>query len=211
MNRFYLSISGVIAPVLFITLVIGLGMLEPGYSHMTEMMSVLGGVKGIRGSIFNVGVALTGVLIIAFSTGLHRSIHHGEGSRIGPVMIALGGVGMIGSSMFHCTAECTNVVAMTSGGILHILFSFITGMNLAVSPFFIFARIRKDLQWRTYAWFTLTMGVLANIPGILLWGSFFTVRLTEIEGLIQRLGIVFPLLWIGVMSLRMVQVSHDEE
>ena len=207
--NFYLSISGIIVPLLFITLVVGLGMLEPGYSHKTEMMSILGGVGGVRGTTFNTGVALIGVLIIAFGIRLHRSITNGEGSRVGPAMIVLGGLGLIGSAIFHCNVDCANVVvSQTFGGTMHILFAFITGMNLAVSPFFIFARMRKDPAWKNYTWITLATGILANIPGILLWTSFLTTRMTEIEGLIQRLGIIFPLIWIGLMSLRMLQITE---
>ncbi len=206
--NFYLSISGIIVPVLFIIIVGGLDLLEPGYSHKTEMMSILGGVGGVRGTTFNTGVALIGVLIIAFGIGLHRSITNGEGSKIGPAMIVLGGLGMIGSAIFHCNVDCANVVSQTFGGTMHILFAFITGMNLAVSPFFIFVRMRKDPKWKNYTWVTLTTGILANIPGILLWTSFLTTRMTEIEGLIQRLGIIFPLIWIGLMSLRMLQITE---
>ena len=206
--NFYLSISGIIAPVLIIGLVAGLSMLEPGYSHMTEMMSILGGVGGVRGITFNAGVALTGALIIAFGVGLHRSIM--KGSRIGPALIVLGGLGLIGAAVFHCNGGCANVIARTPVGTMHILSAFIAGMSLGVSPFFIFARIRKDAQWKNYTWFTLAIGILANIPGLILWGSFFTTRMTEIEGLIQRLGIIFPLIWIGVMSQRMLKMSRLE-
>lgn len=144
----------------------GLSKLEPGYSHMSEMMSILGGVEGVRGIAFNAGVALIGALVIAFGTGLHRSIT--EGSKIGPALIVLGGLGLIGAAVFHCNGGCANVIARTSVGIMHILSAFIAGMSLAVSPFFIFARIRKDAQWKNYTWFTLVIGILANIPGLIL-------------------------------------------
>ncbi len=202
----YFSLSGVIAPLLFIILVLGLGMLEPGYNHLTQMMSILGGVEGVRGITFNAGVALIGILIIASGVGLHKSISNG--SRIGPVMIVVGGLGLIGSAIFHCNVDCANVISQTFVGIMHILCAFIAGMNLAVSPFFIFLRIHKDPVWKDYRWFTLAMGIFANIPGVMLWVSFFTTRMPEIEGLIQRLGIVFPLIWMGVMSFKMLQLSQ---
>ena len=205
----YLSISGIIAPLLFVILVLGLGMLEPGYNHLTQMMSILGGVGGLRGITFNGGVALIGILISACGVGFHKTMH-GNSSRIGPVMIVLGGLGLIGSAIFHCNVDCTNVMSQTPGGIIHTGCAFIAGMNLAVSPFFIFLRIQKDPAWKDYRWFTLAMGIFANIPGVILWVSFFTTRIPEIEGLIQRLGIIFPLLWIGVMSYKMLQLSRKK-
>jgi hypothetical membrane protein len=62
-----LAIAGIVAPLLWAGLVIVLGLLEPGYSHRTHMMSILGGVGGWRGITFNVGAALTALLL--FSQG----------------------------------------------------------------------------------------------------------------------------------------------
>ena len=65
--------AGLIAPVLLVSLVAVLSKLESGYSNKTQMMSVLGGVPGIRGLIFNLGLSITGILIVVFAFGLHKS------------------------------------------------------------------------------------------------------------------------------------------
>jgi hypothetical membrane protein len=203
-----LASAGIIAPILFAGLVIVLGLLEPGYDHRTEMMSILGGVGGVRGTTFNVGVALTGGLLMAFAVGLDRGIGGGGVSRSGPILIALAGVGMVGSAIFHCDLDCTNVLkSPTFAGRMHIVTSFMTGSCLAISPLVIFLRLRKDKRWKSYGWFTLVMGILANIPGLILWTSFLTTRIPEWEGVIQRLGIVFPLLWVEVMAMRLLRLS----
>jgi hypothetical membrane protein len=200
--------SGLVAPIFFASMVIVLGLLEPGYSHRTETMSILGGVGGLRGVAFNVGSALTGLLLIAFAIGLHREIGGGEGSRVGPVLIVLGGVGMVGSAIFHCNLDCANVLERpTFAGRMHIVTSFMVGSCLAIAPLAMFARLGKDQRWKNYRWFTLAMGVLANIPGLILWTSFLTTRMPEWEGLIQRLGIVFPLLWVEVMAIHLLRLS----
>jgi hypothetical protein len=43
-----LAISGMFAPVLLVSLVIGLSLLEPEYNHRTDMMSILGGKSNFR-------------------------------------------------------------------------------------------------------------------------------------------------------------------
>ena len=203
-----LASAGMIAPIFFVALVIVLGLLEPGYNHQRETMSVLGGVGGVRGAAFNLGAGLTGVLLIAFAIGLHRGIGGGEGSKVGPILIVLAGVGMIGSAIFHCNLGCTNVLkAPTFAGRTHIVTSFLTGFCLGISPLVIFVRMKKDGQWGDYSWFTLLMGILANIPGLILWASFFTTRIPAWEGVIQRLGLVFPLLWIEVIAIRLLRLS----
>jgi hypothetical membrane protein len=200
------AIAGIIAPVIYFSIVIILGLLEPGYSHMTKTMSILGGVGGIRGLTFNFGISLVGILIILFAKGLHKSINGGKGSKVGPILIVLGGIGLIASGIFHCNLNCTNIFIENNFiGSMHILSAFIAGMCLSIAPFFIFVRLKKDPVWKKYTHLTLITGIISNIPGIILWITFATTRLPAIEGLIQRLGIVFVLIWIGIMGLKMLK------
>ena len=199
----YSILAGLVAPIFYIVLVSVLGLVEPNFSHKTDMMSILGGVKGIRGLVFNVGVVITGLLLIVFAYGLHQNINKGVGSKIGPILIVLAGLGLFGSAIFSCNANCLNVIeTRTTIGILHMISAFVAGSCLAISPFFIFFRMKKDPLWKKYRSFTLAIGVLSNLPGIVLWVSIFTVRIPEWEGVIQRLGLLFPFIWIFTLSLR---------
>jgi hypothetical membrane protein len=207
----YSVLAGLVAPIFYLVLVSTLGLLEPDFSHRTDMMSMLGGVEGIRGLLFNIGVVITGLLLIVFAFGLHQSIHHGVGSKIGPILIALGGVGMFGSGIFSCDVNCVNVIeSKTFIGILHMLNAFVAGSCLAISPFFIFFRMKQDKLWEKYRSFTLAIGVFANLPGVVLWVSMFTSRLPEWEGVIQRLGLLFPLIWIFVLAMRQLKSNMIE-
>lgn len=207
----YSILSGLVAPIFYIVLVSTLGLLEPGFSHRTDMMSILGGVVGIRGLIFNIGVVITGLLLIIFAFGLHLSINKGLGSKVGPILIIIAGVGLLGSAIFSCNVNCVNVIeTRTLTGVMHMLSAFVAGSFLAISPFFIFFRMKQDKLWRNYRSFTLAIGVMANIPGVVLWISIFTVRIPEWEGVIQRLGLLFPLIWIFVLSLRQLRLNIAE-
>ncbi|MFX1253131.1 MAG: DUF998 domain-containing protein [Promethearchaeota archaeon] len=205
---YYLSIPGIITPILYFGMIIVLGALEPGYNHLTTMMSVLGGVEGIRGVAFNIGVALTGVLIFLFAIGLQRNINGGKGSKIAAILFILGSLGLIGAAIFHCNQDCTNVIERDITGILHIISAFFSGMSLAIAPLFVYFSLKKDPQWQKYAGYTLATFVVSNIPGITLWVTYLTGnRIRELEGLIQRLGIVFVLIWIGVISVQMLVLN----
>ena len=204
----YSILAGLVAPIFYIVLVAVLGLLEPDFSHKTDMMSILGGVTGLRGLVFNVGVVVTGFLLIVFAYGLHQNINKGVGSKIGPILIVLAGLGLSGSAIFSCNANCLNVIeTRTTVGTLHMLSAFVAGSCLAISPFFIFFRMRKDPLWKKYSSFTLAIGVLSNLPGIVLWVSIFTVRTPEWEGVIQRLGLLFPFVWIFTLSLRQLVLT----
>lgn len=207
----YSALAGLVAPIFYIVLVSTLGRLEHGFSHRTDMMSILGGVEGIRGQVFNIGVAITGLLLITFAHGLHQSINKGVGSKIGPILLTLGGVGMLGSAIFSCNANCVNVIeSKTIIGVLHMVSAFVAGSFLAISPFFMFFRMKQDKLWEKYRSFTLAIGVLANLPGVVLWVSIFTARIPEWEGVIQRLGLLFPLIWIFLLSLRQLRLNIAE-
>jgi len=186
-----------------------LGLLEPGYSHRTMMMSILGGVSGLRGTLFNTGLVLTGMLLIAFGVGLHRGINQGRNKRIGLILLIVAGLGLVGSAIFHCDTGCVNVIqAPDFRGQMHMLLAFITGLSFAFSPIPFFFSMKQDPRWKNYRSITLAAAILANIPGIVFWITMFTTRLPEWEGLIQRLGLLFPLIWVEIMAIRLLRLSR---
>lgn len=207
----YYIIGGIAAPLIYFPLVIILGALEPGYSHMTKMMSVLGGVPGIRGFLFNSGITTTGLLTAFFAVGLHREFKRSTGSNAGPILILIGSIGLMLSGIFSCNENCVNIIVEnTSVGTLHFVSAFIAGMGLSVAPFFIYARFRKNPFWKKFADYTLITAFLANIPGIVFWITLFTTRLPKIEGLIQRLGIVFVFIWTEIIALHIYRSSKQQ-
>ena len=200
------AVSGIVAPLLVVAVVVVLGLLEPDYDHRTQMMSVLGGVGGVRGAFFNAGIALTGLLLIIFAAGFDRGID--AGSKAGPILIMLADIGLISSGIFHCNPGCTNVLkSPTVSGRVHILAAFLSGFSLAVSPLVVFPRMSRSEQWKTFAWLTLGMGILANIPGLVFWATILSTRIPQWEGVIQRLGLIVPLAWIEVTAIRLLRQS----
>jgi len=140
---------------------------------------------------------------------LHKNINNGKGSKIGPILLAIGGFGLILLGIFHCDLDCANVLVDKNFiGIMHILSAFIAGMCLSISPFFIFARFRKDDYWKRYAIPTLMTGILANIPGIILWITIFASITLEMDGILQRLGIVFVLIWMEFVSWKLLLLER---
>lgn len=205
----WIAIAGILAPILYFSIVIGLGLLEPGYSQRTMMMSVLGGAPGWRGAIFNLGLVLIAVLLIVFGFGLHRNINQGQGNRVGLILLVSAAVGLMGSSYYHCDVGCVNVIREPDfRGQMHMLFAFITGLSLAFSPLPFFFSMKHDSRWRSYRSVTLATVILSNIPGIVMWITLFTTRLPQWEGVIQRLGLIFPLIWMELMAIKLVNLPQ---
>ena len=98
-----LAICGIIGPISYAIVVIILGFLQPGYSHVTQSMSELGEVGAPNAIIMNTaGFPLLGLLMIAFAFGLHRGISEGKGSKIGPALVALSGAALVITAIFTC-------------------------------------------------------------------------------------------------------------
>lgn len=202
--------AGMSAAPFYLTLIIVLGALEPGFSHLTKPMSMLGGVPGVRGLAFNLGVAITGVLIIAFGIGLSRKLPRKMTSRAGVVLLLTGGLGLNGAACFHCNEGCTNILTEPDlVGRLHIVFSLLGGMGTALAPFFVWSAMRGNENWKGLATPTLVTAILANLPGITFWITIATgYRLSSIEGLIQRLGFVIVLIWVFFVAWRLRRLTH---
>ncbi|MBW2159861.1 MAG: DUF998 domain-containing protein [Deltaproteobacteria bacterium] len=197
--------AGLFAAPFYLTLIFALGALEPGFSHLSTPMSMLGGVPGVRGMAFNLGVATTGVLVIAFGIGLRRQLPPKMTAKVGFALLAIGGLGLNGAAYFHCNEGCRNILTQADFvGRLHIVSSLLAGMGTGLAPIFVWAAMRGSEDWKGLATPTLVTALLANLPGITFWITIATdFRLYSIEGLIQRLGFVVVLIWIFVVAARL--------
>lgn len=205
----FAHISGLIAPLFFIPLIILLGEFEEGYNHISDTISALGGVNGPRKAIFQIGAIWTGVLIIIFGVGLHRSITGGKGSKTGPILVILSGIGLIGTASFlhHNIGNPELVNKNDISRILHLAFASISVAGSGISPFFLAIRFRKDPIFVNYSVFTLITGILANIPSIVLSLLLITSSGLVFKGILEKLAVLFPLLWLLIISIRLLNIK----
>ncbi|GAG14889.1 unnamed protein product [marine sediment metagenome] len=202
--------AGLISPPFYLALIIVLGALEPGFSHRTSLMSLLGGVGGILGLAFNLGVVVTGVCLIVFAAGLRQQLPPGWRDNAATLLLTIGGSGLIGAGAFACDQGCRNILIDPDlVGRLHIVSSLSAGMGSGVALFFYWAAMSRSEQWRSFVKPTLTAAVLANLPGVVLWFTIFAdLRLRSVEGYLQRMGFIVVLLWIFFAANRMRRTSE---
>ena len=137
-----LAICGIIGPILYTIVVITLGLLRPGYNHVTQFMSELGEVGAPNATIMNTArFTLLGLLMTAFAFGLHRGISEGKGSKIGPALVAVSGAGLVLSEIFPCDPGCVNESFV---GITHEVFAMIAAFAMILALLTIYQRLRKD-------------------------------------------------------------------
>jgi len=181
-----------------------MGVLVPGYDHMRQMLSILGGIGGFRGDIFNIGVGTTGGLIILFAIGFNRAVNQSKASLKTVFLFILGGLGLIGSAIMNCNQGCVIDLSQDPIRALHGIFAFIAGISLTFAPLPFYSHFKQDPQWKKLAAFTLTTVILSIIASILFWIMFVTNTLSNILGLIQRVDFLFGLIWIGVSSMALL-------
>jgi hypothetical membrane protein len=167
-------------------------------------MSLLGGVPGLRGLIFNIGVCTTSVMVIVFGVLLCRQLPPQSSASIAMGLFLVGGLGLLGAGLFHCNEGCRNVlVAPDLIGRVHAIASFIAGMATGLALVFVWLAVRNHAKFETLVGPTLAAALLANFSGILFWISFLTGgSLSAVEGVFQRTGILTTLFWMFYVAVR---------
>lgn len=200
-NQRMLAICGIVGPIVYTIVMIAIGLLQPGYNHLTQFMSELGEVGGPNATIMNTaGFMLLGLFIIAFAFGLHRGINEGKGSKIGPALIAMSGAGWIAVGLFQVDP---NSLDISFTGMLHVSGAMIVGLGFSIAPFAIARRSRNDHRWVSYRPYSLATGILTAILGLV----FIFVGIEGYMGALQRIVTGVPLLWIEVMAIRLLSLS----
>jgi len=190
-----LAICGIVGPVLYTIVLVTLGLLRPGYNHVTQSMSELGELGGPNAIIMNIaGFILLGLMMIAFAFGLHRGIGEGEGSKIGPVLVAVSGVALVITGIFPCDPGCVDVSIV---GSTHSVFAVIAAFALTFAPLAIFQTLKKDNRWHSYLAYSLVTTVVA-----LVLSAVYGFNVSEQwKGLLQRISMGVPLLCVEAAAI----------
>lgn len=203
----WLALSGIVGPAIYVLVVIVLGFLHPNYDHIADYMSELGAVGAPYGAEMNVlGFGVLGVLTIAFAIGIQKGINRG-GLVLGALMIALGGVALIVTGIFHCEPGCVDT---TSTSELHSFASFTTVL-LALAPLALAPYVRRDARWQSYQGYLWISGFSAVILALVYFGMLADVGPVSLVGAVQRLLTAVTLGWMVVMALRLLRLARDRE
>ncbi len=196
----FLAICGIIAPIIFTIILMIASLLRPDYSHLINFVSELGAVGAPYAIIQRINFVLTGILIVAFTFGLHRGIGDGKGSIIGPLLVAIFGLSSVMSGIFS-----TDTIQPGSfSDIMHSMSSAIGSVAAIIAFFIISGRLEKDILWRPYQSFSIVIAIVAIIVSVVGTGILGAVGT---PGLGQRLFLAVLFLWIEVMAIRLFQIS----
>ena len=204
MQERYLWLYGVcgILSGLLITVAYGIGaLLRPGYSSVSQAISEL--IESGAPNKLLLDAILLGFhgLVIPFAYGLHRGIGGGNGSRIGPYLLAAAGVlGVVLTLFFPCDPGCK---AVTLRGTLHILIAIPMGFLILFAILAFSRRLKHAEGWAGYS----TYSLVTFAAGVLLAVTTVTLAETSLVGLLERLLTVSYQQWYVVMGIALIRRS----
>lgn len=193
---------GVAAPILSGIVAAVVGYLHPDYSFAEQRLSELGASGAPYATVFNVaGLMTSGVLVALLSLGLYSEFGHHRAAKIGCGLLTLSGASLFMTGIFPCDV---GVVEATASGILHGVFAGIGTYAIIGAALAMWLGLKEDAAWRNHSWFSLSIAVLA----VALYVPYQFALLTQWEGIIQRMLVMVLLLWLEVMSLKLLSRSQ---
>lgn len=188
-----LLISGIISPVFYILLLTILGLMWPGYNPISTGMSEIGAVDSPFKDIMNyLGFSLLGFSIFAFSFCLKSYFRKNLQMNIASILLSVGGIFMFLVGFFPCDAGCIDV---TQTGRFHSLTSTIPAILIPLAAMLSAYPVSKKMG-NNWGYVSFCLGVLSMSSGPIM----FIESLNKYSGLIQRFGIGFSLLWIILVT-----------
>jgi len=177
-------------------------LMRPGYDQLSQYGSELG--AGPNSIVMNTNFVVTGLLIVAFATGLFKSIPRGLGTQLGSILLLVFGAGELAGGLFPCDPGCP-IAAQSFSQLAHNMDAIIAFVALALAPFLFSLGLDRDDRWQGYRSFSVVTGLLA----IGLFSIFSAASLGYLGyiGLFQRLFLAVTFLWIEVVATRLFQIS----
>ena len=189
-----------VGPTLFTLLVITLTavqysfMIGIGWRPFADPASAWpsGLALGPYGWIQSLNFAVSGLSLILFSLGLQLGIN--GGSKAGPALLTLSGVGM--ALLAFETDPIIRTGPRTLHGWVHDLSFVLLIVSLVPSFFFLWRRMERNPMWRGYGRYTLVTGLLA-------------IPLFSLPGPTYYLSLILVLIWFEVLGIRLWAISKQ--
>jgi Protein of unknown function (DUF998) len=198
MNRRFLYLCGMVAPVWFVFMTILGGAMRPGYSHITDTVSELFAPGSPNKPLLDVFHAIFAVLLILFGIGLLLFFQRTEQlKRIGLIgacfFILMGCVSMMTATIFPQDPWGTPA---TFAGEMHILLSGIVGILSVFSMLFIgiwFVRTKTSPGFGIYTFVTIGLVLIAA-------GLYAASTGGALMGLAERIAALIGFQWTFTLA-----------
>jgi hypothetical membrane protein len=196
----WLLLAGVIGPVLFVVVLLIEGWTRPGYDPQRMYGSLLS--LGDQGWQQIANFLVTGVLFVAAAVGWKRSMPDGPGSRWGPILVGLAGIGLLVAGVFVTDPSHGYPPGTPLGreaepslrGTVHDFASLLVFFGLPAAMFIMARRFRGEAsRWALYS-------MASGVATLLAFVGLFAFP--DVLGVMQRVAIVIVFGWVARVSWR---------
>jgi len=199
-----LAVCGILGPIIYTIVLTALGMMWPSYDPVSQYMSELGAVDAPHAIIMNTfGFSLLGIFFILFGFGLYLGLRKHAVTTISIILIVVAGISMFAVGFFPCDPGCNNV---TPTGIAHSLTATIPAIVMPIGILLSAYSLRKDHNWQGHWWL---LSLVFGVTSVLLSPLGMVPMLNSVRGLVQRIGIGIPLLWMEIMSIKLLLLTKS--
>ena len=201
-----LLLCGAVAGPLFAATVLIEGATRADYDPLRHSISSL--ALGPAGWVQTVNFLVAGALSLAFAVGLRRSLRGTAGSRWGPNLVGLWGVGLLGAGLFTTDPDSGYppgspfpLEEPTLHGVLHNLSAGV-GFPALIAACLVLARRFATQGRRAWSLYSAASAVVILAFVILAsYGFGRTGAVSDLAGLFQRISVMAGWAWLTVVAL----------
>ncbi len=153
-----LAVAGIAGPSVFATVALLQGLLRSGHSLGALPISAL--AAGPNGWVQDVNFIVFGLSMIAFAAGLHLGVRPARGGALGPALLMLSGMGLVGAGVFPAT-DASGAFSQHQVG--HSVASVVTFVATGAGLIVVSRRMKSDPRWQSVAALALATGIAVLI------------------------------------------------
>lgn len=197
------ALAGVVAPILFWSVLTILGHTQFGYNAFQSDISQL--ALGANGWVQTANFAVFGALVMVFQGGVQRTVAPGRVWGTINVLAMACGLGLVTIAVF----PTDRVGTWTMRGAIHLGVVAALAVLLPLSGLAMAAHVRPDRAWRGYALFSVLVGALTSsltLVLLLVWSGLWRASHPWL-GLYERIAFALPSGWMEVIAIRLLRLS----
>jgi len=201
----WLCLCGVLMPWVTVAFVAAASLANPGYSHVSETVSLLGTHERPHPEVIRVGFVVLGLLALCFTWGLYRVLKRGPGARAVLLLLTTCGACVLLSGLFRDDPIGPGKPE-TLEGTLHSAVAFGALWTLVLAMLVVAAVVHRDAAWSGFGWLAVATVALVLLVSV----GFLIEALHPFEGLLQRFLYVVLLIWVEAVSLRSFRLAAGQ-
>ena len=189
--------AGIVGPILFVLVFTLDGLLQPGYSSMSQMISWL--ALRPNGWIQDSNFIIFGLLLVFFAISFFQRMHLIMSKKwlsVCSILLLISAAGWTNDGFF--VSDAPGASGLTFHGMMHDIGFLIIFSSLVIAFFFVGRQLLKVSAWRAYGQYSLITGIVALVLFFVL--IYTGIHAPQLTGLANRLLIIETIAWYVVVG-----------